>query len=133
MDHQALVLAGDEEWQETFASALTRPGWRILRAHDGIHGLEIVRSERIDLVLVDDSLDGMQQMEFLLNLIDLSRSRPVMLLAGRDLDRYRHIWSSIGVFAADTRPSILKQIDRVPCLRISEPAGDPHANGRSTA
>lgn len=117
--HQALVLAGDEEWQETFALALQRPGWSVLRARNALRGLDLVRSHHVDLVLVDESLNGMQQMEFLLNLIDVSRRRPVMLLAGRNLERFRHIWSSIGVFAAGPRPTILKEIDRAPDVAAS--------------
>ncbi len=64
MKRRKIVVVEDEEnILEVIAYNLTREGYKVLRATDGEQGLQLIRRERPDLVLLDLMLPGMDGIE----------------------------------------------------------------------
>ena len=88
-----IILAIDDEPHilELLEYNLTKAGYKVLRAETGEKGLEILRSARVDLVLLDRMLPGMDGMEALREIrSDLRISAaPVMMLTakGEEIDK----------------------------------------------
>ena len=54
-----ILIADDEEVNREYLSELlSRQGYRTLEAHDGIHALQILRSQQVDLALLDVMMPG---------------------------------------------------------------------------
>jgi CheY-like chemotaxis protein len=60
-----LLIKGDQALRELFAEALSSEGYRVLVAHDGVEGLELLKMSQPDLIAVGDAMPGMDGREFL--------------------------------------------------------------------
>jgi CheY-like chemotaxis protein len=80
------VLIVDDEplVRRAVRGILERGGYQVLESVDGIDGLERFTQERdrIDLVLLDQSMPGLSGDQVLLKLMDLAPHVPVVLLSG---------------------------------------------------
>ena len=78
-----MLVADDEEaLQELITAALTRPGYRVTCASDGAAGVEKVRSEKLDLALMDIMMPGMDGITALGEIKKLAPEIEVIMAAG---------------------------------------------------
>jgi CheY-like chemotaxis protein len=88
---QLLIVDDDEDTLEALAEILESSGHRILVAHDGVQGLERLRSGPVDLILLDVEMPRLTgpQMAYQLFLRDAGDEKiPIVLLSGKlDLRR----------------------------------------------
>ena len=89
MSDQATVLIVDDHRavREEIAFALNFDGWQTREAEDGPSGLEQAQDPKVDLVLLDVKLPGMDGLEVLQKLKKLRPNLPVVMISGHgDLD-----------------------------------------------
>lgn len=83
-----LVVDDDERLRDLVAEYLEGRGYRVLTAEDGEDGLARVRSETVDLVVLDVMMPGLDGFEVVRELRKTSRVPVIMLTArGDELDR----------------------------------------------
>src|SRR5512135_927941 len=85
---QVLIVEDDQTLLETLAYNLTREGYAVIRANDGISALNLAREHKPDLVLLDvmlPELDGLTVCRTLRHESDV----PIILLTARsgEVDR----------------------------------------------
>lgn len=97
-----LVVDDEEIVCKTIDSILSKQGYVVLTARDGVEGLELFRQHRetIELVLLDLSMPRMSGSEVIAHLQQLGAKAKVLILSGYDAQ-------SMGVTGV---PSILKPI-----------------------
>lgn len=80
-----LIVEDDEDIAELVAFNLERQGWSASMAHEGTEGLELIRSTRPDLVILDIMLPGMDGLEIYRAMkgSPLTASIPVLFLTAR--------------------------------------------------
>jgi len=86
-DTPSVLIADDSDaWRDAVGEVLDREGFRTLEAADGAEAVEIVRCERLDVVLIDfhmPRLDGLQA----LRIIRRERRRlPSVLMTAHPMD-----------------------------------------------
>ena len=77
-----LIVEDDETLQETLAYNLEQEGYSVLAAADGPGGLELARTERPDLIILDvmlPDLDGLSVCRILRRELDV----PIIMLTAR--------------------------------------------------
>lgn len=77
-----LVIDDDPSIRSLVDQVLHRYGYHLLLAEDGPQGLEIFQQTRVDIVLLDLSMPGMQGDEVLAKLKALSTQVKIILLTG---------------------------------------------------
>jgi EAL domain-containing protein (putative c-di-GMP-specific phosphodiesterase class I)/CheY-like chemotaxis protein len=81
---QVLVVDDDVAVRRLHATALKRAGFGVLEAEDGSAALEVLRSNRVDLLLIDHHMPGMTGMEVIEEVRQHERTRtlPIILATG---------------------------------------------------
>jgi len=79
-----LVVDDDRDSREIAALLLERTGYRARRAASGPECLQIVESERIDLILLDVMMPGMDGFAVCAALRDAGKRIPIILLTAKD-------------------------------------------------
>ncbi|MEW6541478.1 MAG: response regulator transcription factor [Bacillota bacterium] len=88
---RVLVVEDDKHIVELVRYALEKDGFQVLEAHDGDRALEMVHAQRIDLVVLDVMLPGLDGLTIcrLMRQDERTRDIPVIILSarGQELDR----------------------------------------------
>ncbi len=79
---RVLIVDDKEDILELLGEYLRTRGYRVRTAYDGVAGLEIARSEPIDVVLTDMKMPQMGGMELLRAVQDLGRPVAVIMMTG---------------------------------------------------
>jgi len=79
-----LVVDDDRDSREIASLLLERAGYRARRAESGAECLRIVEGERVDLILLDVMMPGMDGFEVCTALREGGSRTPVILLTARD-------------------------------------------------
>ena len=143
-----MLVVEDHHGLRTYISELLAPRYRVLAAVDGLHGLEVLQRETVDLVLSDvmmPQLDGYGRRARLRESDDL-RHLPVVFLTARGEDDDRLTAVRLGVDDYLVKPFDARQLlatigsllkDRLPRRAEPSPSGgaptdeesdDPTAN-----
>jgi DNA-binding response OmpR family regulator len=83
---RVLIVDDDVEFAELIEYNLSREGWECCKAHTGVHGLRMIRSDPPDLILLDimlPDLDGLSVCE-VLGLHPGTRDIPVFMVSALD-------------------------------------------------
>lgn len=114
MDNGTLLLVDDEtEIIKLMQIYLENEGYRLLAARDGLEALEIVRRERIDLMVLDVMMPNMDGLEACIKIRETEKFPIIMLSAkGQDLDKITGL--SLGADDYVTKPfSPLELVARI--------------------
>lgn len=112
-----LVIDDEEIVRKTIDSILSKQGYVVLTARDGVEGLELFRQHRetVGLILLDLSMPRMSGGEVIAHLQQLGAKAKVLILSGYDA-------RSMGVTGV---PSILKPIRARELIKQVEQALKP--------
>ena len=117
---RALVASSDQRWRAKYVNALLNAGCDVHTATDGFQGLNLLRCQVYDLVLMDDSVNDLEPVEFSFNVREVAANNPVLMVAGNDVGRFGRAWSRCNVFFAGAKPQVLNLIQKaVLCARLN--------------
>jgi len=80
MNYKVLVVEDDLELRQTITDALTKRGFVVDSANDGIEGLEAIKKSRPDLVMLDVNMPRMNGMECLTKIKETDPSIIVIIM-----------------------------------------------------
>ena len=80
-----LIIEDDAEIQELLSVSMKREGWHLLQAKTGEQGLELLKKEKIDCILLDIMLPGMDGLKVLKKIKENEQWRniPVVMTTAR--------------------------------------------------
>ena len=117
MRRRLLLIEDDATLRQALGFNLTREGYEVSTAADGVAGLELGRSPRLDLILLDVMLPGMSGVEVLRVLRREGVSTPVIILSakGDEIDRVVGLKVGADDYVAKpfSRPELLARIEAV--------------------
>lgn len=101
-----LVVDDEKNILELMRFNLEREGFEVLTATDGAHGLELVRQESPDLIVLDVMLPGMNGLEVCreLHLDPTTRNIPIIMLSARAEEMDRVLGLEMGADDYVTKP-----------------------------
>ena len=105
-NRHVLLIEDEPNIIEAIRFLLMREGWRVDTHSDGSDAVEVIRSARPDLVILDMMLPGRSGMDILRDLraIDDLASLPVLMLTARGQSRDRDMAEQAGVSRFMTKP-----------------------------
>jgi DNA-binding response OmpR family regulator len=125
-----LVVEDDQAMSQHIGDILTRAGFKVSAAFDGVAGLEAIRSCPPDLVVLDIFMPEKDGLEMLVELRRLEIMTPVLIISGK-----QHLLSGASMALAEqlgasgalakpfTPKELLNQVTRIAgMLETSEPA-----------
>jgi len=80
-----LIIEDDPEIQELLEHSMSREGWKILQAKTGEDGMKILKSKKVNCILLDIMLPGMDGLKVLNKIkgIEQCRNVPVIMTTAR--------------------------------------------------
>ena len=107
MDKKRILIVDDEpDLVETLEVRLRQEDYECLTAHNGHKGLELARTEKPDLVILDIMLPGMDgyKVSRLLKFQKELKHIPIIMLSARDRDEDRLMGEQTGANYYITKP-----------------------------
>ena len=77
-----LVIDDDKLVRKVFKLTLSKEGYDVLEAEDGMQGLQLIKTENPDLVLTDFQMPGINGLEVIAEITRLKLNIPVIMLTG---------------------------------------------------
>jgi len=99
-----LVVDDNKDAVDIVARLLSHNGITALRAYSGQECLEVVRSNSVDVIVLDVMMPGMDGLEVCKHLKELPSSPPVILLTAKDDMATRSAGMSLGVSEFIVKP-----------------------------
>jgi len=109
MAEKILVVEDEVALQETLIYNLKRLGYEVDAAGDGQSALEMARSTRPDLILLDIMLPGMDGFE-VCRILRQEMSTPVLMLTARDDEIDRVVGLEVGADDYLTKPFSMREL-----------------------
>jgi DNA-binding response OmpR family regulator len=109
MVEKILIVEDEISLHETLAYKLKKQGYEVVIAGDGPSALEVVRSSKPDLILLDIMLPGMDGFEVCRKLRS-EVSTPVLMLTARDDEIDRVVGLEVGADDYLTKPFSMREL-----------------------
>ncbi len=93
-----LIIDDDEMILQTMQDVLGEEGYDVLATADGPRGLEIVRSKRPSLILLDLALPSMNGLEVLRKIRDIDPAIKVIVITGYGTDEASQVARRYGAY-----------------------------------
>jgi len=116
-DFIVMVVDDEEEFREMTVKILTKRGLKVLSAESGEKTLEVLEQSRVDVVLLDVKMPGMDGIETLRRIRSLKPLVEVVLLTG-----HASVESGIEGMKLGAFDSLMKPIETDPLLQKLEEA-----------
>lgn len=111
---KALLAVKNDKWMSLFEEAFREFDFEIHLTSDGKTAFDLARRDKYDVLLIDDSLSGsLEQKELLLNLRDVKKELPYIMITGPEVKKYSKLWDYCDVDVAERRRSL---VDRIPSI-----------------
>jgi len=109
-----LLVEDDRSFRESLKKLLRKEGFQILEAESGADGMELLKKEKVDLVMLDYYLGGMNGLQFLEKTKGPERPPVIILTAFGDWGIYSE------VVAKGARDCLLKPVKRNELMAVVE-------------
>ena len=109
-----LLIEDDFLLLEMYAITLSGEGYEVYKAPDGRQGLDLIKKERPDLVLLDLSMPSISGFQVLADLKESGNATPVIVISNTDeqaaIDKCRELGAKEYVVKAKTNLDQIKDI-----------------------
>lgn len=105
---KVLIVEDDRTLLETLEYNLTRQGYEVLAAADGLLALEVARREHPDLIVLDVMLPGMDGFE-VCRILRREMTVPILMLTARDEEVDRVVGLEVGADDYLTKPFSMRE------------------------
>lgn len=109
MPEKILIVEDEQTLQETLAYNLTRQGYEVETAGDGIKALEVARKAHPDLIILDIMLPGIDGFE-VCRILRQEMTTPVLMLTARDDEIDRVVGLEVGADDYLTKPFSMREL-----------------------
>lgn len=79
-----LIVEDDKKLCQLYCTVLTKHGFNIFSAHDGVEAFNVFENKHIDLVISDIMMPNMDGYEFTKSLRDINSEIPILMITAKD-------------------------------------------------
>jgi DNA-binding response OmpR family regulator len=107
---QILIIEDDREISDLLEIHLKELGHRIIKASNGIKGLDIAKNDSIDLIILDLILPGMDGIDICREVRKMKNYIPILMLTARSEEIDKVIGLEIGADDYLTKPFSIREL-----------------------
>ncbi|MCL6639918.1 MAG: response regulator [Candidatus Rokubacteria bacterium] len=127
-----LIVDDEEPVRDVLGEYFSSHGYQVDTAGTGAEALDLVRSRRPDLVLLDVRMPGLDGVEVLKRLREVDGELPVIMITANEDVALARSMLSIGAFDYVSKPFDFRYLDRVVTAAlvqtVTAPGGGPRAD-----
>ncbi|PAD28701.1 response regulator transcription factor [Paenibacillus sp. 7523-1] len=99
-----LVVEDEKHVRKLLDTVLTREGYNVYQAEDGVEALEILKVQFIDLIILDIMMPNMDGFEFVKELRDVNIMTPILMATAKHLPEEKKRGFRLGIDDYMTKP-----------------------------
>jgi DNA-binding response OmpR family regulator len=126
-----LIVDDDRELVEGLRAVLERQGYRVMQAHDGHQGKQVIYNQRPDLVILDMMMPRMGGYPVLEHFRGRTDAPPIVMITANEGSRHKAYAEYLGVIDYIRKPfameRLLETVNRA--LRPKPAEGEAEAKG----
>lgn len=103
MGYKILIADDEPELRELFRLYLEKDGYEVLEAEDGLRALEMLKENKVDLLLLDVMMPGMDGFS-VLKQVRKENNIPVLIMSAKDTDEDKILGLDLGADDYLTKP-----------------------------
>ncbi|MFC4352666.1 response regulator [Fodinicurvata halophila] len=96
-----LLIDDEKSILEVMGNSLGKAGYTVLSAGDGKEGLELLRSEPVDVVVTDIIMPEKEGIETIIEIRAMAKDMPILAISGGGRTRQMHFLEMSRNFGAD--------------------------------
>ena len=118
---RVLVIDDEENIRELILQVLTKQGYEVITTDDGNVGMQIIRDEGVDMVLVDLQMPKMSGLDFLgqLQTIEDECKPVVVVVTGKVVDDSMSIHEDLDVYGSLQKPFAIDELQTLVDLAVA--------------
>ena len=109
-ENRVLVIEDQEDLAALYESALSKDGFRVMKAYTGEEGVALFEDRGADAVMLDMTLPEMHGLQTLQALRNLNANIPVVVVTGETSDETRRTCERLGVQEYLSKPAYQRDI-----------------------
>lgn len=106
----ALLASANGSWRERCAVLMINAGWNVHVTSDGRHAVELIHKHEYDIVVVDNTLTGIEPVEFTLIVTQIASNHPSIYLACEDLPSNKQFWRKCNIAFGGPKDQTLERV-----------------------
>lgn len=123
-----LIVDDDRELVDGLRTMLERQGYRVMQAHDGHQGKQLIYNQRPDLVILDMMMPRMGGYPVLEHFRGKADAPPIIMITANEGSRHKAYAEYLGVIDYIRKPFAMERL-----LEAVQKAFAPKANGDADA
>ncbi|HXG04780.1 MAG TPA: response regulator [Candidatus Binatia bacterium] len=128
-----LIVDDEEPVRDVLGEYFSSHGYQVETAGTGAEALDLVRSRRPDLVLLDVRMPGLDGVEVLKRLREVDGQLPVIMITANEDVALARSMLSIGAFDYVSKPFDFRYLDRVVAAALVQTVTAPDGPGADAA
>ena len=111
--NKVLIIDDDEFMLNVLAHQLQDEGYILFTTADGPHGIELYKSEKPDIVLLDIGLPSIDGLEVLKQIKQFDSDAKIIMITGYPSSMMREEAMRMGAFAFYEKPGVIRMLKNV--------------------
>ena len=108
---QILVVEDDPAFRSVVGAALTKYGYTVIEASDGLAGLTLLKTHAVDLIVTELLMPEMDGIELIVELREAKTTIPIIAMTGRpdDTEVYLSVAKAFGAKYVFKKPFVMDE------------------------
>lgn len=118
-----LVTDDDSAFRQVVCEGLTRRGFRVTEARDGLEAIELLGRSRVHIALLDVHMPRLSGLEVIRHLYESPESPPCVLMSADLDDEIRREAQRMRAFEVLSKPVRLQHLTQIVCAALTKAYG----------